>query len=114
MLLFAGLNNFMGGAEWIEVEVAYATPQRQQVITIKVPAGSSAIDAVRCSGILHAFPEIDLTRVKLGVYSRRIDPNQAVRAGDRIEIYRLLLTDPQRARRVRARSVKGKKPLGNA
>jgi len=96
----------MAHAETLGVEVVYARPERQRVIAVKVAAGTSVADAVRQSGILHEFPEIDLARAKLGIFSRRVAAEATVHDGDRIEIYRPLIADPKSVRRERARSRK--------
>ena len=89
-----------------------------------VPTGSGG---GRCAGgkygegsyrsITHCcnrFPEIDLGRNSLGIYSRLIAPDSVVEDGDRIEIYRPLQADPKSVRRKLAREGKsmGKKRRG--
>jgi putative ubiquitin-RnfH superfamily antitoxin RatB of RatAB toxin-antitoxin module len=98
----------METAESIEVEVVYALPARQRLLRIRVPAGATVETAVRQSGILAMFPEIDLARAKLGIFSRRVGLHHVLCAGDRIEIYRRLLVDPKSARRARARAPSAK------
>ena len=94
----------MDTADEIAVEVIYATPKQQRILSIRVPEGTTVAGAIRVSGILEEFPEIDLTRNKVGIFSRRVGPEHTLRAGDRIEIYRPLLVDPKTARQVRARN----------
>jgi putative ubiquitin-RnfH superfamily antitoxin RatB of RatAB toxin-antitoxin module len=96
----------MAAAEPIEVEVVYARPERQRLIALRVAAGTCVADAIRQSGILGEFPEIDLVQAKLGIFSRRVDAQAALHDGDRIEIYRPLVADPKSARRERARKIK--------
>jgi uncharacterized protein len=96
----------MALAESVEVEVVYAQPQRQRIIAVKVAAGTNVADAVRQSGILNEFPEIDLGQARLGIFSRRVDAHATVHDGDRIEVYRPLIADPKTVRRERARSRK--------
>lgn len=86
----------------IYVEVAYATPTLQKIIKIEVPANCSIETAIDKSGILEIFPEIDLTKQKVGVFSKAKQLTDVVEEGDRIEIYRALLLDPKEARRQRA------------
>lgn len=92
----------MGADESLEVQVVYALPDRQKVYSIRVPAGTTIADAVRTSGVLEECPAIELAAVKLGVYGHKAAPDQVVRAGDRIEIYRPLMADPKVVRRERA------------
>jgi hypothetical protein len=92
----------MENADRFEVEVVYAQAARQRLITISVSQGTTVVQAIRLSGILAEFPELDERRLKVGIASRRVDVSQVLRAGDRIEIYRALLADPKSVRRTRA------------
>jgi uncharacterized protein len=83
----------------IEIEVAYARPDRQLILKLEVPPGTTAIEAVRLSGIEEQFPEIDVTRNRIGVFGKLCKPERLLLAGDRVEIYRPLLVDPRAARR---------------
>ena len=87
----------------IEIEVAYATPLKQVIIALTVPAGSTILAAVRLSGILQQFPEIDLACQPVGVFSKKRALTDVLQAGDRIEIYRPLTIDPKEARRAKAK-----------
>ena len=58
------------------------------------------------SGVLELYPEIDLKKNKVGVYSRNVSLEATVRDKDRIEIYRQLLADPKEIRRKRAEQAK--------
>lgn len=89
-------------AEAISVEVAYALPQVQTLLALEVPAGTTAREAVRLSGILEKHPEIDLEHAKLGIFGKHIKPELTLREGDRVEIYRPLIADPKEVRRQRA------------
>ena len=60
--------------------------------------------AVKLSGILPRFPEIDLLKNKLGIYGKVVPPTTVLRDRDRIEIYRPLRVDPKEARRKRAKN----------
>jgi len=48
----------------IQIEVAYATPERQQIIPLRVPAGTSVEEAIERSQIKQYFPEINLSEQK--------------------------------------------------
>jgi putative ubiquitin-RnfH superfamily antitoxin RatB of RatAB toxin-antitoxin module len=88
----------------VEVEVVYAAVDRQVLLKIAVPAGSTLRATLLCSGIGAQFPELDLANCPLGIFGKVVsDPDsRAVQAGDRIEIYRPLLADPKEVRRLRA------------
>jgi uncharacterized protein len=85
--------------ETIEVEVAYARPERQLILKVEVPAGTTAIEAVRLSGIEEQFPEIELGKTRLGVFGKLCKHDRPLNSGDRVELYRPLVTDPRAARR---------------
>lgn len=87
----------------IDIEVSYATPQKQAVVQLRLPPGSTLRQAVERSGLLREFPEISLETCKLGVFGRPRKAEDPLQAGDRVEIYRPLIADPKQARRVRAR-----------
>ena len=88
--------------ERIEVEVAYARPDEQVILALQVPDGSTIEDAIRRSGVLERFPEIDLATNKVGVFGKVGKLDQPLVAGDRVEIYRPLIADPKEARKQRA------------
>jgi uncharacterized protein len=88
--------------ETIVVEVAYARPERQLVLKLEVPPGTTALEAVRLSGIEEQFPEIDLATNRLGIFGKLCKPDRSLIAGDRVEIYRPLLAEPRAARRALA------------
>jgi len=91
------------------VEVAYATPTRQEVIEVTVPPGATVEQVIRASGMLERFPEIDLAHQSVGVFGERVHLRDPVRDRDRVEIYRPLIADPKEARRARAGSRAQKK-----
>ena len=89
-------------AESIEIEVAYARPERQDVIRLKLPAGSTIAQAIEASGLLQRCPEIDLAKSKVGIFGKLSRMDTAVRERDRVEIYRPLIADPKEVRKQRA------------
>ena len=86
----------------IPVEVTYAKPDKQVIIPVQVKPGTTLIEAVRLSGILEHFPEIDLSQNKFGIFSKISPPETVLREKDRVEIYRPLIADPKDSRRKRA------------
>ena len=99
----------MSEVKRIAVEVAYALPDKQAIIELEVPEGTTAIEAARQSGITQKFEGIDLDNAKLGIYARVVSPSQVLREGDRVEIYRPLIADPKEVRKARAARVKERK-----
>lgn len=79
----------------ITVSMAYATPKEQIWRELDVAAGSTLRDVIGQSGLLSEFPAIDLTKNKVGIFGEIVDVDSAVHAGDRVEIYRPITTDPQ-------------------
>ena len=90
-------------AENIRVEVAYATPERQLIVAVDIPPGTTAMEAIERSGIRSEFPEMVIDENALGIFSRKVVPDYPMQAGDRLEIYRPLVADPKEIRRQRAR-----------
>ena len=88
--------------ERIEVAGAYARPDEQVILALQVAHGSTIEDAIRRSGVLERFPEIDLATNKVGVFGKVGKLDQPLVAGDRVEIYRPLIADPKEARKQRA------------
>jgi len=86
----------------LSIEVAYALPQRQTLLKLEVPAGTTLREAIRRSGLAQQHPELDLKRISVGVFSRPAALDERVGEGDRVEIYRPLVADPKEVRRRRA------------
>ncbi len=92
----------------LSIEVACGTADRQEVLPLTVPAGTTLIEAVHQSGILTLFPDLELNDCGVfgesacGVFGEIKDTDYLVREGDRIELYRKLQNDPKEARRKRA------------
>jgi hypothetical protein len=89
-------------ADLLAVEVVYASPRRQARYALRVEQGTTVADAICTSGVLEAFPEIDLARNRVGIHGNLTRLAQQLRDGDRVEIYRPLTADPKAARRARA------------
>jgi len=99
-------------ADEIQVEVAYALPERQVLLPLKLPAGATVEEAIQRSGLLERFPEIDLAQTKVGIFSKLTKLDAVLRDKDRIEIYRPLIADPKEVRRKRAEEGKVMKKGG--
>lgn len=88
----------------LAIEVAFAAAEAQAMIPIEVPAGTSIAEAIRLSGILTRFPEIQLNDdLAVGIFGQRRSLGWEVADGDRVEIYRALAMDPKEQRRLRAK-----------
>lgn len=86
----------------IQIEVVYALPDQQKLLTLQVEENCTIEQALKQSGILESFPEIDLAVNKVGIFSRVVKLDEQLREGDRIEIYRPLIADPKEARKKKA------------
>lgn len=93
-------------AEQLSVEVAFALPERQSLLSLSVPLGVTVQQVIELSGILTSHPEIKLDVNKVGIWSRTVKLDELVKNGDRIEIYRPLIADPKDMRRRRAEKAK--------
>ncbi|SMN11040.1 UPF0125 protein yfjF [uncultured Candidatus Thioglobus sp.] len=87
----------------IPIEVAYADAKKNWLISLLVEPGCTVEQGIEFSGILVQCPTIDLAINKVGVFSKIVDLDTLVTAGDRIEIYRPLIIEPKHARRLRAK-----------
>ena len=94
----------------IPVEVAYATPDKQTLLSLQVPEGTTALEAVRQSGIADQYSAIKLDQDPMGIFSNLLNGKDwplpaeyALQPNDRVEIYRPLQIDPKQARMARAR-----------
>jgi uncharacterized protein len=84
------------------VEVAYALPNKQLIIPVQIPPESNAEAAIRASGILNKFADIDLNVNQIGIFGKLAKLDTPLRHLDRVEIYRTLIADPKEKRRQRA------------
>ncbi len=89
----------------IAVEVVFAPT----LVRLQLPENSTVEDAIRASGLLDKYPEIDLEQNKIGIYSRPVQADTALRDRDRVEIYQPLIADPKEIRRRRAAEGKAMK-----
>lgn len=96
----------------VNVEVAYATSEKQVIIPVNLQDDAQLIEAILISGVLEMFPELqkihdeNVFSLKVGIFSKSCDLGQQVCEGDRIEIYRPLENDPKEMRRSRASAMK--------
>lgn len=97
------------------VEVAFALPEKQLILSTPFVEGMTAQQAIDQSGIMSKFAEIDLDKNDVGIFSKPCKLDTALREGDRVEIYRPLIADPKEVRRQRAQAGKvTKKGAGSA
>ena len=83
-------------------EVAYALKDRQVILEVASDTEMTAAEAIKASGILDSFAEIDLDSAKIGIFGKATKMDATLQPGDRVEIYRPLIADPKEARKKRA------------
>jgi putative ubiquitin-RnfH superfamily antitoxin RatB of RatAB toxin-antitoxin module len=79
----------------MNVGVAYADKFKQLWLKLEVPDGSTVQEAIDRSGLLEQFPEIDLSRQKVGIFGKITKLDALVEEGSRIEVYREITADPE-------------------
>ena len=92
----------------LQIEIAYAEPQRAIIKSLRLPAGARVADALRLAALDPDFSAVDFANPAIGVFGKLARRDQLLRQGDRIEIYRPLTADPKASRRARAQQT-GKK-----
>ncbi len=90
-----------------QVEVIYALPDEQKILTVDLQEGQTAKDAIELSGILQRYPELDIDKLVIGIFGKKVKLDKALRDRDRVEIYRPLIADPKEVRKRKA--AEGKK-----
>ncbi|HEY6281342.1 MAG TPA: RnfH family protein [Burkholderiales bacterium] len=90
----------------ITIEVAYADTRSQTILRLRVKSGTTVGEAIKQSGVLEQYPEIDLGLNKVGIFGKLARTDTMLRDRDRVEIYRALIADPKEARRRRAQAAK--------
>lgn len=101
-------------AEQMKIEVLYALPHEQVLLKVYPAPGATVDEAIRLSGMLEKYPEIDTDKNKIGIYGKLSKPDTVLRDRDRVEIYRPLIADPKEVRRRRAQEGKTMKKGGEA
>lgn len=79
----------------MQIGVAYSEPGQQIWLNIEVPDESTVGEGIERSGILKQFPHIDLGAQKVGVFGRLVKLEAVLKPGDRVEIYRPIIADPE-------------------
>ncbi len=86
----------------IKIEVAYAKVDKQAIVHLTMPLGTTALQAIEISKMLEQFPEINWEVNKIGIFSKPCRFDTVLREQDRVEIYRPLIADPKEVRKRRA------------
>jgi putative ubiquitin-RnfH superfamily antitoxin RatB of RatAB toxin-antitoxin module len=91
-------NEFMA-AELLRVEVAAGLPDRQCLVELQLPVGSTVQDALEAADLPRLLPGLTVETGRIGVFGRLCAPDRILKDGDRVEIYRPLKADPKEVRR---------------
>ena len=90
----------------INVEIAYALPDKQAIVPVEVIPGTTALEAAQQSGIVERFEGLSLEGAKLGIFGKAVPNTHVMSAGERVEVYRPLKADPKEVRKARAAEAK--------
>ena len=83
----------------MNIGIVFAKASKQIWMKLDVPEGCTVQNAVKRSGILQQFPEIDLDKHKIGIFGRVTKLDTILEEGQRVEIYRPITADPETAER---------------
>lgn len=87
----------------MQVELIYlASPTQSfhQELTLNLPC--TVKDALLVSDLLFKHPELSIDLLSVGIFSQKVSLDYMLKAGDRIEIYRVLTISPMEKRRLLA------------
>lgn len=89
---------------FIQVEVVYAANASiTRTIAVKISNAATVLDAIIASDIQSIFPEINLEKNPVGIFSQIVSLQDKLHDGDRIEIYRPLMINPKQQRKLKAK-----------
>lgn len=86
----------------MQIEVVYALLNKQKIYLLDVQEGTTVRQAAIMAPVHEDFPGADVEGGKLGIFGKMVPDKQALREGDRVEIYRPLIADPKEVRKQRA------------
>jgi putative ubiquitin-RnfH superfamily antitoxin RatB of RatAB toxin-antitoxin module len=85
--------------QWLQIEVVAALPDRQLVIPLSVPVGTTVEQAIATASVDSRLPGFEVDQQRIGIFGRRCRPDRELAEGDRVELYRPLKADPKEVRR---------------
>ena len=91
-------------AKQMQVEIVFALPEKQVLLSVAVNAGATIADVIAVSGLVEKFPDETLQLLETGIWGHPVARDHGVKEGDRVELYRVLQRDPREARRELAQS----------
>ena len=96
-------------AKTIDISVACARPNDSFWQTLTVNEGTTALEAIKNSGVLEYFKDLAPDDLGIGIYALPAKLDTVLVQGDRVEIYRPLLVDPKTVPRKAKPKAKKKK-----
>lgn len=91
------------------VEVVYALPGQSWSAPFKLPAGSTAAQALALAMSAGLDGRIGPETLQMAVFGRIVEAGAKLRDGDRLELLRPLTMDPKQRRRIRASAMQAPK-----
>ena len=79
----------------MRIGIAYSEPNQQIWLDLEVPETITVREAIERSGILRRCPQIDLETQKVGVFGKLARLDAPLKPGDRVEIHRPIIADPE-------------------
>lgn len=98
------MNQESNHSEVLAIEVVFALPDRQELISLTIDAGTTVEAALELSAIGEMFPDEDIANYQAGIWGKPVGRDHVLKDGDRLELYRPLSMDPREARRQLAES----------
>lgn len=89
----------------IEISIVYALPEKQYFKRLIVEKGTTVKQAIFLSKIINDIKTLNIKKHKIGIYGVLIKYSHILEKGDRIEIYRNLILDPQDLRRNKLQTI---------
>lgn len=105
-------NSVIEPTKMVKVELVYALPEQQTLLSFSVPEGTTLDQAIALSDIQEHHPDLDLSALKAGLFGKVAPRTLVLREKDRIELYRPLIADPKEIRKQRAEAGKKMKKGG--
>jgi hypothetical protein len=79
----------------MKFSVAYAAGSASFWQELESPEPITAEQAIQQSRLLSEFADLDLKKLKIGIFGKVCKKNQEIEEGDRVEVYQpTLVTDP--------------------
>jgi len=90
----------------MRIEVAWASPDQQHLLTLDLPEHSTITDALAAAH--QQQPALSAAGLQVGIWGQveKSPETRKLQEGDRVELYRPLLIDPMTARKARADKVR--------